>query len=114
LLLVVPQATPSFAAAGTASGFSALGTRTGPAKSRLADRYGQRRILPVLGAGSAAALVAMAVLDRDGDRSPAGYIVLAGLAGAAGPGPGAAGGGLWGGGGGGRRGPRRGPPRAPP
>lgn len=55
LLLVVHQATHSFAVAGTASGFYALGTLTGPAKSRLADRYGQRRILPVLGAGSAAA-----------------------------------------------------------
>src|ERR1035441_3271721 len=59
LLLVVHQATHSFAVAGTASGFYALGTLTGPAKSRLADRYGQRRILPVLGAGSAAALVAL-------------------------------------------------------
>ena len=95
LLLVVHQATHSFAVAGTASGFYALGTLTGPAKSRLADRYGQRRILPVLGAGSAAALVAMAVLDRDGDRSPAGYIVLAGLAGAAGPVLGAAMRALW-------------------
>src|ERR1039457_4852792 len=59
LLLVVHQATHSFAVAGSASGFYALGTLTGPAKSRLADRYGQRRILPVLGAGSAAALVAL-------------------------------------------------------
>jgi predicted MFS family arabinose efflux permease len=95
LLLVVHQATRSFAAAGTASGFYALGTLTGPAKSRFADRYGQRRTLPVLGAGSAAALIAMAVLDRAGDRSPAGYIVLAGLAGAAGPVLGAAMRALW-------------------
>jgi Major Facilitator Superfamily len=95
LLLVVHQATGSFAAAGAASGFYALGTLTGPAKSGLADRYGQRRVLPVLGAGSAAALVAMAVLDRAGDRSPAGYVVAAGLAGAAGPVLGAAMRALW-------------------
>ncbi len=85
LLLVVHQATGSFAAAGAASGCYALGTLTGPAKSRLADRYGQRRVLPAFAAGSAAALVAMVVLDRAGDRSPAGYVAAAGLAGATGP-----------------------------
>jgi predicted MFS family arabinose efflux permease len=95
LLLVVHQATGSFAAAGAASGCYALGTLTGPAKARLADRYGQRRVLPALGAGSAAALVAMAVLDRAGDRNPAGYIAAAGLAGAAGPVLGAAMRALW-------------------
>jgi predicted MFS family arabinose efflux permease len=95
LLLVVHQATHSFAAAGTASGVYAVGTLTGPVKSRFADRYGQRRILPLLGAGSAAAMIAMAVLDRAGDRSPAGYVVLAGLAGAAAPVLGAAMRALW-------------------
>src|ERR1035441_4144264 len=89
LLLVVHQATHSFAVAGTASGFYALGTLTGPAKSRLADRYGQRRILPGLGAGSAPAPGPVAAVG------PAGYIVLAGPAGAAGPVLGAAMRALW-------------------
>jgi MFS family permease len=85
LLLAVHAVTHSFAAAGAASGGYAVGTLTGPAKSRLADRYGQRRVLPVLGAAFAAVLAIMAVLADQGDSGPAGYVALAAVAGAVAP-----------------------------
>jgi predicted MFS family arabinose efflux permease len=82
LLLLVHQATGSFAFAGTASGAYALGTVTAPLKARLMDRRGQRAVLPVLGTGAAVALVAMVLLARAGYRGPAAYIGLACLSGA--------------------------------
>jgi predicted MFS family arabinose efflux permease len=82
VLLAVHQATGSFAAAGAASGAYAAGTLTAPAKARLMDRRGQRLIMPVLGSGAAAALLAMTLLAWAGCRSPLAYIALCGLGGA--------------------------------
>jgi hypothetical protein len=59
LLLLVHQATGSFAAAGAASGAFSAGTLAAPAKARLMDRRGQPAMLPVLGLGAAAAMLAM-------------------------------------------------------
>jgi predicted MFS family arabinose efflux permease len=82
LLLVIHQATGSFAAAGAASGAYAAGTLTAPVKARLMDRRGQRAVMPVLGAGAAAALLAMALLAGGGCRNPLAYIALCILGGA--------------------------------
>ena len=68
LLLLIHQATGSFAAAGAASGAFSAGTLTAPVKARLMDRRGQRVTLPLLGLGAAAALLVMALLGRAGRR----------------------------------------------
>jgi predicted MFS family arabinose efflux permease len=81
LLLLIHHATGSFAAAGAASGAYSAGTLTAPAKSRLMDRRGQRAVLPLLGLGAAAALLAMTALALAGGRNPAAYIVLCAAAG---------------------------------
>ena len=95
LLLLVHQATGSFAAAGAASGAFSAGTLTAPVKARLMDRRGQRAMLPVLGLGAAAAMLAMTLLDQAGRRNPAPYIVLCAVAGALMPPVGAAMRALW-------------------
>jgi MFS family permease len=62
-LFAVRDATGSFALAGAATG--ALGIANvvaAPTRARLVDRVGQRRVLPALGAGYAAALILLAVL----------------------------------------------------
>src|SRR5580692_10297427 len=58
LLLLIHQATGSFAAAGAAGGAFSAGTLTAPVKARLMDRRGQRVTLPLLGLGAAASLLA--------------------------------------------------------
>jgi len=85
LLLIVHQATGSFAVAGTAGGVYGVATLVGPVKSRLMDRRGHRVVTPILGATFAAALLAMAILTKDGIRDPGIYILLSGLAGAFAP-----------------------------
>ena len=90
LLLLVHQATGSFAAAGAAGGAFSAGTLTAPVKARLLDRRGQRSTLPLLGLAAAAALLAMALLGQAGDRSPAPYIAASAVAGALMPPVGAA------------------------
>jgi len=82
LLLLVHQATGSFAAAGAAAGAFSAGTLTAPVKARLMDRRGQRFTLPVLGLGAAAALLAMTALGRVGVREAVPYIIAAATAGA--------------------------------
>jgi MFS family permease len=95
LLLLIHQATGSFAAAGAASGAFSAGTLTAPVKARLMDRRGHRAMLPVLGLGAAFALLAMALLARADCRNPASYIVLGAAAGALMPPVGAAMRALW-------------------
>jgi predicted MFS family arabinose efflux permease len=95
LLLLIHQATGSFAAAGAASGAFSAGTLTAPVKARLIDRRGQRVMLPVLGLGAAAAMLAMALLDQAACRNPTPYIVLCAVAGALTPPVGAAMRALW-------------------
>ena len=90
LLLLIHQATGSFAAAGAAGGAFSAGTLTAPVKARLLDRRGQRATLPLLGLGAAAALLAMALLGQAGDRNPAPYIAACAVAGALMPPVGAA------------------------
>ena len=90
LLLLIRHATGSFAAAGAAGGAYSAGTLTAPFKSRLMDRRGQRAVLPVLGLGAAAALLAMTALALAGGRDPAPYIALCATAGALVPPAGAA------------------------
>ena len=90
LLLLIHQATGSFAAAGVAGGAFSAGTLTAPVKARLLDRRGQRATLPLLGLGAAAALLAMALLGQAGDRNPAPYIAACAVAGSLMPPVGAA------------------------
>jgi hypothetical protein len=95
LLLLIHQATGSFAAAGAASGAFSAGTLTAPVKARLMDRRGQRVTLPALGLGAAAALLAMSLLGQAGCRNPAPYIAACAVAGALMPPIGAAMRALW-------------------
>jgi predicted MFS family arabinose efflux permease len=95
LLLLVHQATGSFAAAGAAGGAFSAGTLTAPVKARLLDRCGQRVMLPLLGLGAAAAMLALTLLERTGGRNPAPYIALCAVAGALIPPVGAAMRALW-------------------
>jgi hypothetical protein len=81
LLLLVHSATGSFAAAGAATGALSAGTLTAPAKARLMDRRGQRAVVPVLGLGAAAAMLAITSLALLSYRNPAPYIAASGTAG---------------------------------
>src|ERR1700735_2538887 len=90
MLLLIHQATGSFAAAGVAGGAFSAGTLTAPVKARLLDRRGQRVMLPLLGLGGAAAMRAMALLDQAGYRNPLPYSVACAAAGALTPPVGAA------------------------
>ena len=90
LLLLIHQATGSFAAAGVAGGAFSAGTLTAPVKARLIDRRGQRVMLPLLGLAAAAAMVAMALLDQAAYRNPVPYIAACAAAGALTPPVGAA------------------------
>src|SRR3984957_1018003 len=89
-LLALPGAGRAFGAAGVAGGAFSAGTLTAPVKARLLDRRGQRVMLPLLGLGAAAAMLAMALLDQAGYRNPLPYIVACAAAGALTPPVGAA------------------------
>jgi MFS family permease len=82
LLLLVHSSTGSFAAAGAATGAFSAGTLTAPAKARLLDRRGQRVMLPVLGLGAAAAMLAVVLLACSDCRTPVPYLFFCGAAGA--------------------------------
>ncbi|MGH3631526.1 MAG: MFS transporter, partial [Sciscionella sp.] len=62
LLFTIVQATGSFAVAATASALFGISGLVMPAQSRLVDRRGQSCVLPVVGAGFVAGLIAMALL----------------------------------------------------
>lgn len=85
LLLVVDHASGSFAVTGTAVGAYAVLSLSMPLKARGIDRFGQRRVLPLLSAGFAAALVAMAAAVSADIRAPAVYVALCAAAGLAAP-----------------------------
>ena len=85
LLLTVQAATGSFAAAGISLGALSAATAIMPVKSRLIDRLGARRVLPVLGVVFAAALIGSAASSAAGVSSPVVYIGLGAAAGLATP-----------------------------
>ncbi|GGQ23064.1 MFS transporter [Streptosporangium pseudovulgare] len=63
LLLATEQATGSFAVAGLALGVFGVASVAAPVKARLIDRLGARRMLPLLAAGYAAALLLTCYFD---------------------------------------------------
>jgi MFS family permease len=83
LVLFVQDATGSFAAAGAASAATALANGLfAPVRGRLVDRYGQRRCLPPLALGFAAALAGVVAVARPGPAGVAATVALAAAAGA--------------------------------
>lgn len=88
LLLAVHGATGSYATAGLATGCLAVGEAVGgPQFARLVDRFGQRRAVPILAGGHCLALVTLLVAAALG--IVAAMCVLAVIAGALLPQPGA-------------------------
>jgi len=85
LLLTVQHATRSYAVAGTALGAYSLASLTMPVKSRLIDRAGQRRVLPVLASVFASVCVTIAVAATAGVSAPLVYLGLSGVVGLAAP-----------------------------
>jgi predicted MFS family arabinose efflux permease len=79
-LFTIVDATGSYATAGSALALLGLTSIALPAKARLADRFGQRRTLPVLALICAAALAAAVTT-----HSPIALVTLFGLAGVAAP-----------------------------
>jgi predicted MFS family arabinose efflux permease len=79
-LFTVQQATHSYAAAGLAVAAFGLASITLPAKARLVDRLGQRRVLPPLAFACAAALIVASFL-----RDPVMMVTLIAVAGVAAP-----------------------------
>ena len=85
LLLSVQSATGSYAVAGTALGVYGLTTFSMPAKSRLLDAHGPRRVLPLLSALLALALLSLAAAASAGVTSVPVYLAGAAAAGLAAP-----------------------------
>jgi MFS family permease len=80
LLLTVQGATGSYAVAGAALGAFGVPVVVNPFKSRLIDRFGRRRVLPLLGLGYAATLTAFAAGPII-EATSAAYVGLGALAG---------------------------------
>lgn len=85
LLLVVEDATGSFAVAGTAVGAYALPSLLAPFKSRLVDRVGVRPTLTGLGVGYAAVLASIAACAVTGVGAASPYLLLAAASGVVSP-----------------------------
>jgi hypothetical protein len=86
VVLFVQSETGSLAQAGTASAAIALTSGLlAPVRGRLVDRLGQRRCLPPMAAGFAAALVGVVAVAGPGPAAVAATIGLAAAAGAAAP-----------------------------
>jgi len=81
LLLAVQSATGSYAVAGTALGVYGITSFTMPAKARLLDTRGPRRILPLLSTLLALALTVLAVAASSGVTSEPVYFAGAAAAG---------------------------------
>ncbi|WP_432498537.1 MFS transporter [Kineococcus auxinigenes] len=84
-LLTVQAATGSYAAAGTALGVYGITSFTMPAKARLLDTNGPRRLLPLLSTLLALALTGLAVAAGSTVTSPLVYLAGAGVAGLVAP-----------------------------
>ncbi|MGZ0148127.1 MFS transporter [Kribbella sp. WER1] len=76
LLMTVRHSTGSFATAGAAVALFGVSSLSMPYKARLVDRFSQRRVLPVLAAGSSAGLFLIS-----GTPNAAVLLVLVGVAG---------------------------------
>lgn len=86
LVLAVRRATDSYAAAGSVMAvFGLTSVFLSPGRAALVDRYGPRRALPVMAAGYAALLTALALATAWSGVSAVVLGVLAGAAGAATP-----------------------------
>jgi len=81
LLFTVQRATGSFAVAGGVLAAFGATSLTMPVKSRFVDRYGQPRVLSVLGVSYATVLVGFCVLALLGVDRATVYVVLGGAAG---------------------------------
>jgi len=85
LLLTVQTATGSYAVAGTALGIYGITSFTMPAKARLLDARGPRRVLPLLSTLLALTLAALAVAASTGATSVPVYFAGAAVAGLVAP-----------------------------
>ncbi len=85
LLLAVQGATGSYLVAGTALGVFGVLSVLMPAKSRVIDRFGQRRVVPVLATGFALALLVMAACSAAGVTRGSVYVSLAAAVGLVAP-----------------------------
>ncbi|MGI4894369.1 MAG: MFS transporter [Janthinobacterium lividum] len=85
LLLTVQSATGSYAAAGTALGAYGISSFSMPAKARLLDLQGPRRVLPLLSTLLGLSLVGIATAAGAGVTSPPVYLAGAAVAGLAAP-----------------------------
>ncbi|MBC7291532.1 MAG: MFS transporter [Actinotalea sp.] len=84
VMLLVTTTTGSVARGGLATGASSLGTAAlAPVQGRLADRFGQRRVLLVASAASAAALVTVTLAAVQGWALPALLLACAAAGGTA-------------------------------
>ena len=81
LLLAVEHASGSFAVAGLASASYGVGAVSAPLKSRWIGRYGQRRLIALLGVACSATLLGLAAVSVGGVGNGAAYVALAGLTG---------------------------------
>lgn len=77
LLFTVRQATGSFPAASAAVATFGLGTLAMPLQARALDRWGQRRVLPVLTTAWALTLATAVLLSGAGVSSPGAWVALA-------------------------------------
>ncbi|MEV0794072.1 MFS transporter [Kribbella sp. NPDC050459] len=77
LLFTVRSSTGSFTTAGAAVAVFGAASLSMPFKARLVDRYSQRRVLPLLAAGSSAGLVVVATAST----TPAAVLLLVGATG---------------------------------
>ena len=82
LLFMTQQATDSFGVAGTVMAVFGLMTMSGPAKSRMVDRFGPPLVLTVLGLLYAVTLLALAAVGGGSSSPKTLLILLAAIAGA--------------------------------
>jgi MFS family permease len=85
VLFTVQQATGSFAVAGAVVGLFGVTSLLLPYKSRLVDRYGQRRVLPVLALISSSGLFCLAGLGFGGVSGGLWYVVAGTVSGLTAP-----------------------------
>lgn len=84
-LFTIRQATGSFAVAATGMAVFGVTALAMPLQARLADRHGQRRVLPLYGAAFVAALGALVVLAQSAGGQPVWWWVLSAALGVSAP-----------------------------